>query len=403
MKDNIENPLGQRKFYDRRSKTDVENPLGQRKFYYPSLDGLRFFGFLLVFLHHVYQTTYTTNPVGNFFVTIFRTNGWVGVDLFLILSGFLVTTLFLKERAEFGNFSLKNFFLRRALRIWPLYYLALFVGFLAFPLIVGQLGNTHYQSQLKGEFWWYFLFLGNWYTVINDYSVFRNIGLLWTISLEQQFYFVWPFILLAGKGFRSLLIYCLVLIAGAIFLRWVLFQFDIQHPDIYVNTFARMDTLVFGSLLAAVNFYRPSLKKYIRPFLNLPILIGILIIFFLFLFETGTIRTYLVRHSIWGYIVLGLFMGYFIVASLNTRSVVGRFLSQKSLVWLGKISYGLYVWHILAIDLTRFLIGKTPIAFLEPVIALALAIFISWVSYKFFEVKFLKLKDKFTKISSRPI
>lgn len=380
-----------------------ENPLGQRKFYYPSLDGLRFFGFLLVFLHHVYQTTYIDNPVGNFFVTIFRTNGWVGVDLFLILSGFLVTTLFLKERAEFGNFSLKNFFLRRALRIWPLYYLALFVGFFAVPFIVGQLSDTYYQSQIKGEFWWYFLFLGNWYTVFNDYSVFRNIGLLWTISLEQQFYFVWPFILLTAKSFRVLLFYCIFLIVGAVFLRWGLFQFDIQHPDIYVNTLARMDTLVFGSLLAAVNFYKPNLKNYIRPFLNLPMLILVLLIFFIFLFETGAIRIYLVRHSIWGYIVLGLFMGYFIVASLNTKSLVARFLSQKSLVWLGKISYGLYVWHILAIDTTRFLTAKTPLAFLEPVIALPLAILISWVSYRFFEVKFLKLKDKFTKISSRPV
>lgn len=384
-------------------KDNIQNPLGQRSFYYPSLDGLRFFGFLLVFFHHVYQTTYTDNPIGNFFVTTFRTNGWVGVDLFLILSGFLVTTLFLKERAEFGNFSLRNFFLRRVLRIWPLYYLALFVGFFAVPFIVGQLSNAYYLSQLKGEFWWYFLFLGNWYTIFNDYSVFRNISLLWTISLEQQFYFIWPLILLTAKSFKALLVYCVVLIVGAVLLRWILFQFDIQHPDIYVNTFTRMDTLVFGSLLAAINFYKPGVKEYVRPFLKLPILVFVLLIFFLFLFETGSIKTYLVRHSVWGYTVLGLFMGYFIVASLNTKSLAARFLSQKNLVWLGKISYGLYVWHILAIDSTRFLIGKTPLAFLEPVVALALAIFISWISYKFFEVRFLKLKNKFTKISSRPI
>lgn len=385
-------------------KESIENPLGQRSFYYPSLDGLRFFGFLLVFLHHVYQTTYSDNQFANFFLTIFRTNGWVGVDLFLILSGFLVTTLLLKEKLHHGSFSVKNFHIRRILRIWPLYYLALILGFFVVPFITGQLNNLYYQEQIKNEFFWNFLFLGNWYTVINDYSVFRNISLLWTISLEQQFYFFWPFVLLTVKRFRTAVFYCVFLIAFAIILRWVLFQFqNIQHPDIYVNIFARFDTLAYGALLGVINLYHPDWKKFLKPFLNFPFQLIVISSFFVFLYFTGEEASYFVRHSIWGYIVVGLFMLYSIVSALDTHSFFARILENKVLVWLGKIGYGLYVFHIIGLELSRFLIGKTVFAFLEPIVALGITIFISWLSYKFFEVKFLKLKSKFTKITSRPV
>lgn len=394
--------LNEKKFSNRRLKADAANPFAA-KFYYPSLDGLRFFGFLLVFLHHVYQTTYTDNPVGNFFVTIFRTNGWVGVDLFLILSGFLVTTLLLKEKIHHGSFSIKDFQRRRILRIWPLYYLALILGFFIVPFIAGQLGNLYYVDQIKKEFWWHFFFLGNWYTIFNDYSIFRNISLLWTISLEQQFYFIWPFILLTVNRFRTALFYCLSLILFAILLRYVLFQFNIQHPDVYVNTFTRFDTLAYGALLAVINLYHPNWKNYLKPFLNFPLQVVVFISFLGFLFITGEMGSYIIRHSIWGYVATGIFMLYFIVSALNTNSLYTKILENKTLVWLGKIGYGLYVYHIMGLELTRFLIGKTAFAFLEPIVALAITIFFSWISYKFFEVRFLKLKNKFTKISTRPI
>src|SRR5437868_2879263 len=105
------------------------NPPSENRFYYPSLDGLRFFAFLLVFLHHSLLDWTSPNPLINFFLIAIEKNGWLGVDLFFVLSGFLITTLLLKERSDNGNYSLKNFWIRRALRIWPLYYLALIFGF----------------------------------------------------------------------------------------------------------------------------------------------------------------------------------------------------------------------------------------------------------------------------------
>src|SRR5579872_3871567 len=97
-------------------KTTPVNPANKR-LYFPALDGLRFLAFLLVFLHH--SIFYSSpNLVLNFFLIAIEKNGWLGVDLFFILSGFLITTLLLKERQEFGKYNLKSFWIRRALRIW---------------------------------------------------------------------------------------------------------------------------------------------------------------------------------------------------------------------------------------------------------------------------------------------
>lgn len=380
-----------------------QNPLGERSFYYPSLDGLRFFGFLLVFLHHIFQTTRPQNPIQDFFITIFKTNGWVGVDLFLILSGFLVTTLLLKEKLHHDKFSIKDFQIRRILRIWPLYYLSLFLGFFLFPLILGQFNSPQTLLKILYELPLYVLFLGNWSVVFGDYSQFRYIGLLWTISLEQQFYFFWPVVLLVINKFKTAVLISLTLITAAILSRWILFQFNVQHPDIYVNTLTRIDTLIYGALLAFVNFYHPDWKRYLKPVLSLPLQIVFIVVFFVLLYYFGSVSPYSLRHSIYGYLLTGFFSTYFIVSSLNTNSLYSKLLTKKPLVFLGKLSYGLYVFHILGIDLSKFLIGSTGLRFLEPILALGITIFISWISYQFFEVRFLKLKNKFTKISSRPL
>src|SRR3989344_8628341 len=106
----------------------------QDKIYLPSLDGLRFLAFLLVFLHH---TTFYINPAlaQNFLLIFFNKHGWIGVDIFFVLTGFLITLLMLDERDKNGHFSIKNFLIRRALRIWPLYYLSILVGFFLVPIL----------------------------------------------------------------------------------------------------------------------------------------------------------------------------------------------------------------------------------------------------------------------------
>src|SRR5688500_5665020 len=121
------------------------NPLGKDS-YFPAVDGLRFFAFFIVFLHHTLLNISSTNPLLNGFLVIIQKNGWVGVDLFFVLSGFLITMLLLKERQKFGRYSLRNFWIRRSLRIWPLYFLGLLFGFFIFPSLDTQLTGASYSD-----------------------------------------------------------------------------------------------------------------------------------------------------------------------------------------------------------------------------------------------------------------
>lgn len=381
------------------------NPVDQ-SIYYPSLDGLRFFAFFIVFLHHSLLNLQSNNFLINYFLVIIQKNGWVGVDLFFVLSGFLITNLLLKEREKFGSFSLKNFWIRRALRIWPLYYLALLVGFFLIPFIFHNLfgqdfSNPQYQLEINKSLPYYLFFLGNWVVSLKGYSNFTNISHLWTISLEEQFYFIWPIILLFINSFRKTILIGFFILIFSIFTRFYLSNLGIPHPGIYTNTFARMDTLTIGALLALLIKFKPSvfvlLHKYISNkgiFIVLAVLIYILHRVYLF-------NPDLKLQVVFGYPLLALFMLYFVLFALSNP--LNKLLNIKPLVWLGKISYGLYVWHILALELTSQGMRYIQYKFLYLPLAFLLTLFLGYISYRFYESKFLQFKSRFAKIKSRPV
>lgn len=379
------------------------NPLGQKSFYYPSLDGLRFFAFLLVFLHHAFEGWQSSNPLANFFLIALEKNGWAGVDLFFVLSGFLITTLLIKERQQYGEFKLKDFWIRRALRIWPLYYLALIMGFFIVPFI-----HTHIfgftppaidiNQILNSQLPLYLTFTGNWAVVAFNYPPFTNISHLWTISLEEQFYVFWPAILFFCKDFKKSLTATIALILLAMAFRFFLATLGITHPGIYVDTFARLDTLSFGALLAIIFCYHPEKIRHIKKFFKLPIQLIILAALFFIFYKIFVFDPHLVRNVVFGYTLLAIFMVYFVLSALEVNTLFGKFLEQKPLVYLGKISYGLYVWHMLALEITGMFLPQ-----FKPLTGFALTVFFGIVSYKLYETRFLKLKLRFSRISSRPV
>lgn len=378
------------------------NPLGERNFYYPSLDGLRFFAFFLVFLHHSLLNVSSPNPLLNFFLVIIEKNGWVGVDLFFVLSGFLITTLLIKEKQHFGSFSLKNFWIRRALRIWPLYFLALIFGIFIIPPIhsffhleILNIDPAFYKIQLP----LYFTLLGNWAVVAFGYPPFYHIAHLWTISLEEQFYLFWPLILFFTKDLRKSLLSGFGLIALALLTRFYLAHLGITHPGIYTNTLARVDTLVLGALAALFFCYKPNLLNKIKGLFNLPLQIVTLTVFSFVLHRIYVFDPTRTLDVVFGYSLIGLFMLYFCLSALNLKSAFSKFLEFHPFVYLGKISYGLYVWHILGLEIAGFLVP----GFLKPTIGLLITILLGVISYKFYESRFLKLKSKFSRIISRPV
>ena len=376
-------------------------------FYYPSLDGLRFFAFFLVFLHHSLFNLSSNNQVINFFLVIIEKNGWVGVDLFFVLSGFLITSLLIRERRVYGRYSLKNFWIRRSLRIWPLYYLALIMGFFVIPYFYSLLGwqnfsDPKYNLQRISQLPLYLTFLGNWSVVFSSYSAFANISHLWTISLEEQFYLVWPLVLLFIINFRRTLLAGMGILMMSIGTRLFMALNMAKHPAVYTNTLARMDTLALGAILALIFFYKPEYLRKLSWLTNPVALVSSLIIFLLFLHRIFVFNPRPLQNIIFGYPIIGLFMVYFVFTSLNPNILFTKILSFPLFVWLGKISYGLYVWHLLALDLGNRFLTNCPLA-IKVFVSLLITITISTISYYLFEAKFLRLKQLFTKIASRSV
>ncbi len=235
------------------------------KAYFPALDGLRFAAFLLVFFHHV--TFYLKEDIyKNIFWIFFRNNGWIGVDVFFVLTGFLITTTLLTEREENNKFSIKNFWVKRILRIWPLYFLALFVGFFVAPFVFSLVFHVPFNLNDTQSLPWYVLFLGNWNVVWHGWGNLRSISQLWAISVDQQFYIILPLLLIFAKKLKISVILDLSIIGLVIILRYILVVLGVGHPGIYTDTVARLDTFTIGILLAQILFYKPDFFDRYKQF-----------------------------------------------------------------------------------------------------------------------------------------
>lgn len=379
--------------------------------YFPALDGLRFVAFLFVFLIHFFSRNKVgeiTNPAVDILFKTFKYNGWVGVDLFFVLSGFLITYLLLKEKNIYGSFSLKNFWIRRSLRIWPLYYLAVFAGFIIIPFLSSQLLGYDYskpifKEQILNLMPAYLLFLGNWSPIFQGYPEFLNVLHLWTISIEEQFYLIWPLILLTFKNFKRNLLICLGLILFSVVLRFIFALNNTPHPGIYMNTFLRMDTFVLGSLIAVIYLQKPKLLYSIRPFFKSIPLTLITLLFFYFIHDLDLLYSKSWFNLTFGYLAIGLWMVYFTIAALQENTFFNTFFSLKPLASLGKISYGLYIWHRVGTDIgVNSTKNFLPIP-LQMLFSLIVIVIIGYASYHLFEIYFLKFKKKFTKVESKPI
>lgn len=157
--------------------------------YFPNLDGLRFYAFLAVFFAHSFWTEfdYISNNQLFSLLKIVAYKGVLGVNFFFVLSGFLITYLLLEEKAATGKIDILAFYMRRVLRIWPLYYFVIFVGFVLIPYVQSRLGQPTPES---ANLFQYLFFIGNF----GDKPTSAVLGILWSIAVEEQFYLVWPIV-----------------------------------------------------------------------------------------------------------------------------------------------------------------------------------------------------------------
>ena len=357
---------------------------GHPVFYSPQLDGLRFIAAFLVFIHHA-----PSLPV----LSYVRQNGWIGVDLFLCISAFLLTRLLSLEFQKTSTIRIKDFFIRRALRIWPLYFVyATFVCLLAYAWFK--------QDAVSVIGWWFshLTFTNNVITALEGYSKIPFSAHLWTISLEEQFYLLIPFLLLvyfiSRVPRRHIAYFGVIAILVLMSARFAFFLNSAPHPFVWVLPL-RDDSFIIGALAAILT----ENVKIERPVLMM--LLGIFLMCSVALFpDLGTHSLY----QVFGYTIVSIGC-VLIVVSSQAPIFYSSLLSCGVMRYLGKISYGIYVYHALALAvavklLKSFSIYHTPLHFLLGII---LTVSISSVSYALLEKPFLRLKRRFTAVSSRPV
>jgi peptidoglycan/LPS O-acetylase OafA/YrhL len=395
----------------------MEKPITPIKFYRPELDGLRFFAFFLVFLQHL------TMPSGSFKVRILtgfifnlHLYGWIGVDLFLCLSSYLITKILFLEWKLKGDVSVKDFYIRRILRIWPLYFLACLLGFLVFPLLGWfgvSYGDPAYQTLIHNFLAPYLLLVGNWATLLLGYPAIGFLSTLWTISLEEQFYLVGPILFrlfrFEKRAILKLSGFLLILTFAARFGAWMM---GTKYPAIWVCTLTRLDPFVLGTCLAMFEdelvLFKGKISEVVWGVTGLTLLAVVL---------TFTDFEHQTVNDVWKYFFLD-FGFCCLIFSVTHTDRLKRFFSSWLFVQLGKISYGLYVYHVLGYFLANSVLRwflfwvrdhlnyKFSFMAFETLVllmALTITICISLISYYCFERVFLQHKSGFTTIKSRPV
>ncbi len=373
------------------------------RIYFPELDGLRFIAFLMVFLFHDgLPERMVRQAIGSTAARALRENGGYGVQLFFILSGYLIATLLLREEARYGRVALRAFWVRRILRIWPLYYLLILIGFFLIPALDGQLGTTWHRELLRDHLLSFLGFMGNWSAALGGPAP-DWVRVLWSVCVEEQFYLVAPLLIaLVAPQLRRPLV--LALIVGAIAMRgWFAHRSDSQ-PLIVYNTFAQLDTLLSGVLLALVLGWdrdRPALTRWVRR-LQWPLYLAF-----------GWIMTWphlgggTIGHRTWDFVWVWLCGVGLVVVAVWGKGWLRAALSNPRVVWLGKISYGLYMYHEVALWARDRLLDWLPwFANQEELLslgALAMTIALAAVSYYGYERRFLRLKRAWTRVPSRPV
>jgi peptidoglycan/LPS O-acetylase OafA/YrhL len=314
--------------------------------------------------------------------------GACGVDLFFVLSAYLITDLLFREQNRFGNISLGKFYIRRSLRIWPLYY-----GFTLMTAAGAGLSSTYLLA--------YLCFFGNWACVAHGYPQ-SAVATLWSVSVEEQFYVVWPLVLCSFRR-ATLVPVCFASLALSTIARIWLVEAGAAHPSIWCNSFARLDPIILGSLLAIyVKTKKPP--KFSRTLIALGILSCILASRY-----CGYVDPDSLRYS--GFAGPACLVFYPLIAMGTAAVVLGTLGLQSSSglifrigVYCGKISYGLYVFHALALKLTgRLPLRGAKFIIAQSVLGLLLTLLMGTVSYELYEKQFLKLKTRFTRINSRPL
>jgi peptidoglycan/LPS O-acetylase OafA/YrhL len=374
--------------------------------FFPNLDGLRFVCFFMVFLFHINKSVtenYAANnlEIPGFFkvFSLLFQNGNLGVNFFFVLSGFLITFLLIKEKEYTGKIHVGNFYVRRILRIWPLFYLCVFIGFVLFPL-VAHLVNMGSAEQARPLY--YILFINNFDVIESGHPNSLILGILWSIAIEEQFYLSWP-LMLSFLPLRYFKHACIVVLTGSLIFRLV--HHD-QPEVLYFNTFAVIGDMALGGLLAYFTSYPSKFLDYVTNMSRWKIVAIYVIAAGLFLLRRKLFYGGVPYASVPERLIIAIFFGLIIVEQNFSKHSFFKFSRFKLMTKLGIYTYGLYCLHFIGIYAALAIIqqaGGNQFSLLTNLVMAVLALFItvglSLLSYHLFEKRFLTLKDRFAFIT----
>jgi peptidoglycan/LPS O-acetylase OafA/YrhL len=365
--------------------------------YFPVLDGLRGLAIIGVLLTHAAVYFQAHGAATRWFLPVMQFGQW-GVDLFFVLSGFLITGILLDTRTAINRE--RSFYGRRVLRIFPVYYLAL--GLVLFVQPHWGWLRTAASLQTPAEYLSYLFYFQNWLPLFNNGGAPNSlVGHFWSLAVEEQFYLVWPVIVwhLSARAIARL---CLVALLVTLVVRILLVAHFGSDVWVYRFTITRADGLYVGSALAVIYAVKGHVPK--RLMVGLVALGGAaLAIIALFgparqIWLTGT------QMSMIGISGVALLSGASVIFCLQSdETSVAKLLKQRWLRTFGKYSYGMYVWHFPIYYGMQHLLEEQSFVFpLPTVIALpflgviiAVSFMAAWMSFNFYEQWFLQLKVHF--------
>ena len=380
--------------------------MAQGEKHVPALDGVRGLAILLVLIYH--QTV--LSPAGPFDAVFGRVArfGWCGVDLFFVLSGYLITGILLDSREEPRYF--RNFYARRILRIFPLYYAVLAFTFFILPRF--STSPPFSPAAFAGRRIFYWLYLGNYVMAAQGSFSHDILSVTWSLAIEEQFYLIWPLVvlLLPRKWIARL---CVAIITATLLLRTFLVLAGYGPVPIYVLTPLRLDGLAAGALLATLRKGGSAIPEaFGSAARRLALLAGILTV--LIWAIPDDYQWFSPQMQEFGYSSLALFFGAIVALAVWSpkKSVFVRFFDSRVLRFLGKYSYAIYLFHYPIKTWVRsrvwrgapfpLLFGsRVPAQLLFYVLASAPAVALAVLSWNLYEKRFLSLK-RFFRAPPRP-
>ena len=371
--------------------------------YIRGLDGLRAVAILWVMLGHVSAASKWEAVTGyQKAFTLVASAGWVGVQLFFVISGFLITKILLKDKGKPKQLS--HFYMRRSLRIFPIYYLTLATLFIIIP----ALGYTlEWLSQETEHQAWYWTYMNNW---IRPYIYNKGLPHLWSLAIEEQYYLIWPFFVIFLQR-KWLIGVCAFMVISAPIFRYLLFYFyqtDLENVGpraAYNFTFARWDAIALGSLLAILAQSDQALswlkQHQLKLFIGSSLLILLQVAFTRTFNAVGEGGFELLNQT---YTCVLFFIVVFFVATNDQLRLI-NWLEFSPVKLIGKYSYAMYIFHLpimvawfsyFAPDYTAMssiqIFAKVLINF---VIIFSISFILSMLSWHLFEYPILKLKRFF--------